>query len=255
MSKIHTPSRSLIARLQRRASHYVHRRAISPQLDTPIVSFSFDDCPQSAYHHLPLLEAEGWRATLYVCAGLAEKTNHLGLHMSLEEIEDAARRGHEIGEHTRDHVDAGQITNTQFLENIKANQAALKAIGLPASRSFAYPYGNVRPSIKRLIADRFDTARGVHPPEGHSVDLALIPSYALYSGADITTAITKIHKLANAPQWITLFGHDIRDNPSVYGCSQEDLRAVIAACKTVGARVLPVSAAMDFIAAQRLAAT
>lgn len=254
MSDIYTPSGHILAKLQRRASRHVYQRAINPQLDAPIVSFSFDDCPQSAYNNLPLLEAEGWRATLYVCAGLAETTNHLGLHMSLAEIKDAHQRGHEIGEHTHDHVDAGQVSNTGFLENIDANQTKLAQFGLPKCRSFAYPYGNIRPRLKRLIADRFDTARGVHPPEAGTVDLALLPSYALYHGDEIARTIKGIHALADAPQWVTLFGHDVRTDPSDYGCTPEDLRAVIKASKAVGARVMPISAAMDFIAAQRLAA-
>jgi len=64
-------------------------KAILPKLEQSIISFSFDDCPKTAVTNgLPLLEAEGWRATIYIALGLCDTTNHLGLHMSEADVID-----------------------------------------------------------------------------------------------------------------------------------------------------------------------
>ena len=56
--------RKIQAKIMRHVSRRTDRSML-PDLQESIISFSFDDCPKSAFTNgLPLLEAEGWRATI-----------------------------------------------------------------------------------------------------------------------------------------------------------------------------------------------
>ena len=78
--------KAIQAKIMRHVSRRTDR-SVLPSLTNSIISIGFDDCPKSAFTNgLPLMEAEGWRATIYVACGLCETTNHLGLHVSEADI-------------------------------------------------------------------------------------------------------------------------------------------------------------------------
>lgn len=234
------------AKITRRMSNYRYRRIITPKLDRPIVSFSFDDCPKSVMKNaLPLLEAENWRATFYMACGLCDTVNHLGRHMSLKDIQAVYTSGHEIGDHTYDHLDIGNVSLENYLDNIELNQKTLSDLGIPASRTFAYPYGSVSPKLKHALYANFELSRGVVESRGQTLDLGLCASTRLYKGTDIETAITRIQALPQTPRWEILFTHDVREAPSDFGCTPMDMKNIIKAVKDSGAIVLPIAAALD----------
>jgi peptidoglycan/xylan/chitin deacetylase (PgdA/CDA1 family) len=241
---IHQPQSGLVDKVHRRLARYVHCRAVPTPTRGPIVSFGFDDCPRSVLETaLPLLEAEGWRATLYVACGLCDTTNHLGLHMSRQDVLAAHEAGHEIADHTYQHLDAQDVSLSEYLADIDANQTALTDLGIPTSQHFAYPYGSVKPAVKKALSARFLTSRGVNA--AGTQDANLLPAQRLYHGPTIDQAITAIENLSNAPRWLNLFSHDVRETPSDYGCTAADLSRVIKAVKESGARVMTVGAAYD----------
>lgn len=252
MASIYQPQTHLPAKLERRIARLSRKRILKPALSQSIVSFSFDDCPQSAWKQgVALLAENGWRATFYMAMGLCNTTNHLGLHMSEDEVIDAYENGHEIADHSYSHLDGQQSSLDDFMADIDKNQAALKALGLPPSRNFAYPYGCVSPKLKSRIAPRFELVRGIHNPAiktaNSAQDTALLPAMPMYSGATIPDIIAAIERLPSAPQWLNIFSHDIRPDPSAYGCTPQDMRAIMKAIKQSGARVLPMIEAYDLI--------
>lgn len=252
MEQIYHPQTNLFAKLERRIARITHKRSIKPALRQSIISFSFDDCPQSAWKNAaPILAENGWRATFYMAMGLCNTTNHLGLHMSEDDVIAAHENGHEIADHSYSHIDGQQASIDNFMADIDKNQAELKALGLPPSRNFAYPYGCVSPKLKTRIAQKFALARGIHNPAMRApntpLDTALLPAMRMYSGSMIADIIAAIKQLQNAPQWLNIFTHDVRPSPSPYGCTPEDMRAIIDAIKQSGAQVLPMIEAFDII--------
>ncbi|WP_409431983.1 polysaccharide deacetylase family protein [Litorimonas sp. RW-G-Af-16] len=232
--------------VRRRLARHRHKRIVTPKLDRPIISFTFDDCPKSVVETaLPLIEAEGWRATIYVACGLCDITNHMGLHMSRDDIKAVARNGHEIGDHTYGHLDGLRVTPDMFMADIVRNQAELDALGIAPSRTFAYPYGQVTTALKKRLLKRFDLSRGVNRSSSTAFDEGLSPAMRLYHGQAVNEARTRIESYSTAPQWEVLFTHDVRDTPSDYGCTAADLKRTIQTVKESGAIVLPVAQALD----------
>jgi peptidoglycan/xylan/chitin deacetylase (PgdA/CDA1 family) len=141
---VYHPDMSLKAKVKRRLVPFQARRILKPKLDRPIVSFSFDDCPKSVIENaLKPLEQENWRSTIYIAMGLCGTTNHLGLHMSASDVKALHENGHEIADHTFNHIDTSQHSTATVLADIEKNQESLKAMGLPKSKTFAYPYGRL----------------------------------------------------------------------------------------------------------------
>jgi len=212
-------------------------------IDRPIVSFTFDDCPLSVMANgLRPLEKQGWRGTVYVAMGLCGSTNHLGLHMSEDDVKAVYESGHEIGDHSFSHIDGSQIPLEIFLSDIERNQQALADLGIPPSQTFAYPYGEATPALKQALEPLFKGARSIRSQlHRDRVDLNQIGSNRLYSGPDFTRLIRDINSLSAKPAWLCIFTHDIRDNPSPYGCTPAEMAMVIKAVKHSGADVLPVN--------------
>jgi len=252
MISIYQPDTSITAKVKRRLVPFQARRLIPVKLDRPIVSFSFDDCPRSVIENaLYPLEKEGWLATVYIAAGLCGTTNHLGLHMSPEDVKAVYESGHEIGNHTYSHCDGSALPLADVLADINKNQAAFDALGIPPSDTFAYPYGEATPALKKALEKTFKGARGITSNSHEtSVDLNQIGSNRLYAGASFDVLQSQISTLKDNPGWITIFTHDVRDNPSDFGCTPAQFIETIKTVKESGAEVMTVAKAIIHLEAQ-----
>ena len=226
--------------------------SILPDLTESIISFGFDDCPASAIETaLPILEAEGWRATIYVACGLCEIENHLGKHMSLSDIVDVHERNHEIADHTFSHLSSNDATSSEYIADVVRNQKALQKLGLPRSRHFAYPYGHVSPSLKKALSRQFETLRGVLTPTNAPQDANLLNAVRIYSGERFEAALQQIETAKTKPQWLNFFTHDVRENASDFGCTPEEFQRIVTAVKESGLRVMTVDNAYRTIETQK----
>ena len=244
---IYQPNMSLKTRLRRRLMPLQARRVIKPRLEKPIVSFSFDDCPKSVIENaLKPFEQEGWRATIYIAMGLCGITNHLGLHMDEQDVKALHAEGHEIADHTFNHIDVTQHSTDAVLADINKNQASLNALGLPKSKTFAFPYGEVTAELKTALALQFKGLRGIRSREYHEdIDLNQIRSNRIYAGADFKKIMAQISRISDKPGWLPIFTHDVRETPSSFGCTPEQMRRVIEAVKQSGAQVLTMAQAIE----------
>lgn len=252
MMSIYQPDTSFKAKVKRRLVPFQARRVMPVKLDRPIVSFSFDDCPHSVMENaLTPLEKEGWLATIYIAMGLCGTTNHLGLHMSPEDVLAVYKNGHEIGDHTYSHCDGSVLPLADVLADIDKNQAALDRLNIPASETFAYPYGQVTPALKKSLETRFKGARGIKSNTHEtSVDLNQIGSNRLYTGQDFNTLQAQLSSLKNSPGWITIFTHDVRETPSDFGCTPAQFAGIIQTVRECGADVMSVAKAIKYLEAQ-----
>lgn len=248
---IYKPDTSLKAKLKRRITPLRAKRVLKLCLDRPIVSFSFDDCPKSVIENaIKHFERENWRSTVYVAMGLCGIENHLGLHMDADDVKALHDNGHEIADHTFHHIDATQHSIDEFMLDIEKNQSALNALGLPASETFAYPYGQVTTALKSRLASKFKGARDIRSRESHEdIDLNQIRSNRLYAGNDFNVLMEQIKRIGDKPGWLPIYTHDVRENPSEFGCTPEQMLSVIDAVKSSGAQVLTMADAITHMEA------
>jgi len=87
------------------------------------------------------------------------------------------------------------------------------------------------------------SSRGVVTSASATQDANLMWATRLYSNNSIDLALEKIKQAQLVPQWLHLFTHDVRNAPSKFGCTPEDLQTIIDAVKDSGLRVMTVDEA------------
>ncbi len=246
MISVYEPRHDLLSRICRRTTVLRGQKPLKLPAGKAVVSFSFDDCPVSGIDNgVKVLENEGWKSTIYVSCGLFEVLNHLGKMMNADDAIALHKSGHEIGEHTFSHKDSTALGLRKVQDDIDQNQERLNALGIPASETFAYPYGETFPGLKKVMGQRFKGSRGInHRVHVNQVDLNQIGSLPLYTNK-VNEAVSAIKKLKKTGGWLTFFTHDVRDKPSAYGCTPETMKAVINAVKDSGIDVLNIKDAIS----------
>jgi peptidoglycan/xylan/chitin deacetylase (PgdA/CDA1 family) len=230
------------AKLRRRTVRLTSRRpARAPR--RPMLSLAFDDVPTSAAEAgAELLERRGLNGSYYIAAALAGTNAPTGRLACADAVRRLAAAGHEIGCHTYAHLDCGQATAQDAVEDVARNAATLVAWGLPRPTTFAYPYGDVAPATKRALAGRFRLMRAMH--RGFvtaGADLNQAPSVGVEGPDGEALALRWLDRLAERPAWLILTAHDVADDPSPWGCTPATLARLIDAALVKGVEVVTVA--------------
>jgi len=230
------------AKLRRRTVRLASRRpARAPR--RPMLSFAFDDVPASAaVTGAEILERRGLKASYYVAAALAGTDAPTGRMACADAVRRLAEAGHEIGCHTYSHLDCGQATAHDAVEDVARNAETLTAWGLPRPTTFAFPYGDVAPATKRALAGRFDLMRALH--QGlitAGADLNQAPSVGVEGPEGEALALRWLDRLAERPAWLILTTHDVADEPSAWGCTPATLERLLDAALADGIEVVTVA--------------
>ena len=245
-------------KISRGLSHYLCVYPFVMNNSEPLVSFTFDDVPDSAYKNgAPLLEQHGARGTFFVSGGLCGTTHSDWRLMSAADCADLYRRGHEIGCHTFSHRAAQDVNARQMEEEIARNRAFFKSVSRDlVLETFAYPYGSVSPARKRQLHRYFRACRGVKSQiNAGQLDLGLLASVALMDSKIDTIEIDRLlRETRRRNGWLIFFTHDVKANPTPLGCTPELLDYAIAGATMMGTRVLTAREALNCLEAQREAA-
>jgi peptidoglycan/xylan/chitin deacetylase (PgdA/CDA1 family) len=241
---------SLRGKLRRREARLRRRRGLGASPSRPIVSFTFDDIPESAAQAgAGALEARGLRGTFYVSASLIGRDGPMGRYASGEDIRRLALAGHEIGCHTYTHLECGPAEADRIQRDVDINAAALMELCGHAPETFAYPFGDVSATAKAELAPRFRLLRALHPGLARrGADLNQAPSVTVAGPDGEACAAAWIDRAATRRAWLILCLHDVADDPSPWGCTPDGLSRLIARAVAWGCEVLPVAAALDRLA-------
>lgn len=197
-----------------------------PNGKTGAVSLTFDDALDTQLENaLPLLDQAQLSATFYVNPGRSNEWEH-----QLSQWQQAAQRGHEIGNHTERHPCScnfgfddcfclEKLSLDDIAQTIDIAEEALDTL-FPSQknlRSFCYPCyqnyvgsGKTRQSYVPVVAERFRGARGggERANDPHKIDLAY--TWALdvqgKSGAEM---IHFVKEAVQQGQWAVLCMHGV----------------------------------------------
>jgi peptidoglycan/xylan/chitin deacetylase (PgdA/CDA1 family) len=238
---------SLAARLVREIGGFLCTTPAKIRWPGGVVSFTFDDFPRSAWvNGGAILEKHDGRGTYYAAMGLAGTASNLGPMFEIDDLRTAHEQGHEIACHTYSHRDCARVPHSEIAAEIDRNTAALsEALGGAAATNFAYPFGGVSQTAKAALKSRFASCRGTGRGVNRgTVDLADLFSTSLYSRDFDRDRLCQLIDDAQASDgWIIFYTHDVSDEPSPFGCTPEQLRAIVAYAAE-NAPILPVRDAL-----------
>ena len=242
MIEAYQPDLSLRGKLRRRLALRHARRPAASAPPRPMVSFSFDDVPASAAEAgAAVLERAGVRGSFYIATALCDREGHMGRFAGAEEVRRLAATGHEVGCHTAGHVDLARVSAALMEAELDANRAALAGLGAEP-RTFAYPYGEVGFAAKRVAGRRFALARTVQAGlVRRGSDLAQAPAVGIEGADGEATALRWLRRAAQERAWLILYTHDVRPDPSPWGCTPEALARVVAEAQSLGLHPVTVA--------------
>ena len=237
---------------QRTATRLLFRRPLAIDRQRPIISFTFDDFPRSAWlTGGAILERFGLRGTYYASLGLMGQTAPTGAICLPEDVSALVGRGHELGSHTFDHRHSWDTRTHVFERSILENQAALETLLPGASfRTFSYPISPPRPLTKHLVGSHFAGARGGGQTfNAGQADLNYLSAYFLEKMRHDRDAVKRLiegNRVARG--WLIFATHDVCDSPTPYGCTPGFFEDIVASAVASGARIVPVAEALDSLA-------
>jgi peptidoglycan/xylan/chitin deacetylase (PgdA/CDA1 family) len=239
----HRADPSLRGKLRRRYARLVSRRPARGRPERPMLSISFDDAPASAAAAgAAILERRGLKGTYVRCTGLAGREGPMGRIADAVDIERLIAAGHEIACHTWSHLDCGQASASAIAEDVVKNKAGLVGLGAPEPATFAYPYGDVSPWAKAVLAPRFQLLRGLH----HGLvrrgsDLNQAPAVGVEGEDGEALAWRWLDRAISERAWLILYTHDVADDPSPWGCTPAALERLIDAALASGVEIVTVA--------------
>lgn len=218
--------------VQRNAAYRLATRQIAWTVESPVVSFTFDDFPRSALlTGGKILIDHGGRGTFFASLGLMGRSSPSGELFSRTDLEQLLKEGHELGCHTFDHADPWTSSSRVFRESILRNREAL--LSLFPGRTFhslAYPLTEPRPAIKRIAEAHFSCCRGGgRVLNSGEIDLNLLKSFFIdhKTREDAEYFVRLIERNQAAGGWLILSTHDIAANPSPYGCTPDFFETLV----------------------------
>lgn len=239
--------RSALGGVRRRMLCACHRRPAILANSVPIVSFTFDDFPRTALlTGGRVLERFGARGTYYAAWGLMDSSNELGDQFRAADLESLLDRGHELASHTYGHTSARSVSCRAFCRDVARGRQAVEKLLGGESANFAYPFGHVNLRSKRALAATLSSARGIFAGlNGPEADMNLLRANSLYGGLEaLAAAEALIAENVRRKSWLIFYTHDVRPNPSPYGCSPEVFEAVVRRALDSGSHVLTVRQAL-----------
>lgn len=215
----------------------------------PIVSFTFDDVPISAWTQgASIVETAGARATFYIAGALVGTTEPDRRLIPLEGCIDLARRGHELACHTYAHGKLASYGRRALRADLDRNAGFLhQCDGGTRPRNFAVPYTMSWPPAQAELRRRFRSSRsGERGINRGYVDPYNLACFGLGDGGpDLDAMASLLDDLSEKPGWLIFFTHDVADNPTRFGCRTENFARLVEMVAGRGCAILTVDAALD----------
>jgi peptidoglycan/xylan/chitin deacetylase (PgdA/CDA1 family) len=231
----------------------VHRRPLALGETPPVVTFTFDDFPRSAYDAAgATLRAFGGHGTYYAAPGWMDGGPPSSDRYRTADLPALLRDGHELGTHTYSHVSCRSLSTAAYAAEIaKGHEALQQLVGGRASAHFAFPFGAVTPAVKKVAARQCQSCRvTIGGCNGPVADLNFLRANRLYSDSVPFSQIEALIAGAARPgRWLMFYTHDVRDRPSPFGCTPQYFEDTVRCAVAAGMRVLTVGEALAAIGA------
>ena len=153
----------LTGTLQLNSDNQLNAQSVQKNTDNKIVILNFDDGRKSQFTLAkPILDKYGFKATFYiVCNYIDNKPGY----MDWKEVKQLSEEGHDIGSHSMNHINLGNLSKKELKFEIGKSKECLEKHGIDVS-SFAYPFnkGSDDKKVVKMVSKYYDLARTAGSP-------------------------------------------------------------------------------------------
>lgn len=221
------------------------------QLDHAVFSFTFDDAPASAMvNGARILEQVGAAGTFYIALGICDAEENKDKFVTRNDIHKLQDKGHDIECHTFSHLNIRENPASKVLSDCHRNTSELANLtGKSCIEHFAYPFGAVSLSGKKILRNQYKTLRTTNPGLNYGItDMTHLRTISLCNiDFDRNQVRNAINEAVNKKAWVIFFSHDIQEQPSKWGLSPEDFAWVVNECINSPGKLLDIKRAYDLI--------
>jgi peptidoglycan/xylan/chitin deacetylase (PgdA/CDA1 family) len=221
----------------------------------PIISFTFDDFPQSALTVAGgMLREKGVHGTYYASMGLIGQQSSLGDMYNAQNLRTLVADGHELACHTFGHLNCSRVAAGEIERDCERNRLAVaEALDGYRLRNFCFPSGGVTWPAKSALISIYDSCRTIkHGINRNPVDLGFLRANPMYSRFPINELYRLIENNIEQAGWLILYTHDVREQHSDVGCTPSYFRDILRFAVASGASIMTVAeAAKKFQVSER----
>ena len=239
---------TLLDRISTRLVRHAPFRTISIPEGHKLVSFTFDDVPETALSNgARILEENGVRGTFYITGGLTGKMEAGRMGISLEGQKALHAQGHEIACHTYSHDNIRRLSRKRLASDLDRNALYFRRIDKDlVAENFAYPYTIASPIGQMELSRRFMTSRGGIPGINRGeIKRDYLRAVEIRHPNDPASLSAWIDELASSSGWLIFFTHDVGDQITDLGCRSEILDQLVKHAHNSGCQVVTVKEAMN----------
>lgn len=240
---------TLVERISNRLVRHFPTKRVDIKTRTPIVSFTFDDIPQTASSiGARILDDAGVNGTFYISGSFIDAVENGEQMVTAADCKSLVERGHELACHTFSHRKLISFSKQELENDLVRNERALSAFDQrQVSRNFSVPFGKAYLPSQSILKQRFRSSRGILPGVNRdNADLYNLLAVELRPDTHfLEIADYWLNSVIENPGWLIFFTHDVSENPSFYGCPQRSLEALVQRSLAAGCRVRTVDAALE----------
>jgi peptidoglycan/xylan/chitin deacetylase (PgdA/CDA1 family) len=202
-------------------------------LSEPLISFSFDDAPDSAFvTGKSTLQKYGYQGTYYISLGLKQEGNPHQSYFDTTHLKKVVSDGGDLACHTYNHIHLYTSEKNKILLDLDQNQKKVREFvpGYTFS-NFSYPYGEQTISAKMVIRKKFRSARSVKAGiNNNPIDLNNLKALQLEKNLPVENVYALIDQAVAENGWLIFYTHDIQENCSPWGCTPQYFEKVVKYC-------------------------
>ena len=236
--------------IRRKWANISFSKKIDIKLPAPVITFTFDDAPISAFiNGGNILAKFGFGGTFYISLSLMNGPEP-ETRFDISHLKTAIAQHSELGCHTYGHIDLSKTATIDGIADIERNQEVLQTL-LPGQefKNFSYPFGSETRPIKEYASTRFRTARGIG--EGinlEGTDLCNLKTVKLYEKRyPLEYIFEKISEVEKSNGWLIFYTHDVDEKFTEWGCTPTYFEAVVHECSKRGITVATINQTLNLI--------
>lgn len=241
---------NLYYKIKRYIACRIINKKIPINLSQALITFSFDDVPNSAITNgARILKQFGYNGTYYISLGLRDKTNTRQPYFDHSQLQQIVDDGGELACHTFDHIQLYKSDKNKIVSDLEKNQLQMEAL-IPGYKfhNFSYPYGQQTFLSKLIVKKRYRSARGVNAGMHiKHADINNLKAVELQGSLELKKAFSLIDEAIQNNAWLILYTHDVEANPTICGCSPDYFEAVVKYCFDKKVKVVTIDEGINII--------
>jgi peptidoglycan/xylan/chitin deacetylase (PgdA/CDA1 family) len=233
-------------KIKRAVASLLIQKKVDLNLSEAVISFTFDDAPNSAFTTgAGILKKYGYNGTYYVALGLLDRPE--GPYFDYTHLKRIKNEGGEVACHTFNHIHLYTSGKSKITADLEQNEKRIKEL-IPGHKfaNFSYPYGEQTFTSKRILRNRYKSARSVKSGiNSGKPDLINLKAVELNDALKLDDVFSIVEEAIQQKGWLIFYTHDVEENYTPIGCSTAYFEQVVAYCAKKNIRVLTIEKVLE----------